>query len=272
MKLTFGFGNAKVSNAIATFSLPAGFTCPYAKECLSKASKLSGKIVDGQHCKFRCWAASQECTFPSVRKSRWNNFNLLKNQKSNIQSTADLIQRSLPYGIAMIRIHVSGDYYSESYFLSWLNVALNNPMTVFYGYTKATPLVVKYLKHIPPNFRLIASKGGTHDHLIKEYRLKYAEVVFTTEEARRKGLEIDHDDSHAFMGTQSFALLLHGQQPAGTLASQALQLLRAQGMGGYNKETKYLAPEKQVKLFVLPPMVGRRKKSKYPLTFTKKSV
>lgn len=234
-KLKFGFGNSKISRSIATFSIPAGYSCPFAKDCLSKANRLTGKIIDGKHCQFRCFAASQECTYPNVRRQRWHNFELLKDQKT-VEGMGNLIQSSLPHNIEFVRIHVSGDYFSESYFLAWLNVALNNPGMTFYGYTKALPHVVKYRKHIPSNFRLTASKGGTHDHLIKQYKLKSAEVVYSVEEAHDKGLRIDHDDGLAMYGDKSFALLLHGTQPANTKAQAAWQALMKSGVGGYNEK------------------------------------
>jgi hypothetical protein len=281
-KLFFGMGNAKLPLSVATFSIPAGFTCPFAKDCLSKANRITGKITDGKHCRYRCFAASQECVFPSLRRARWNNFNLL--QKTNrLEDTANLIQRSLPFGIGIVRMHVSGDFYSEKYFLAWLNVAHNNPMVVFYAYTKALPFWIKYKKHIPPNFRLTASTGGIHDYLIKKHKLKYADVVFSTEEARRKGLELDHDDSHAMIGKEPFALLIHGTQPVNTDASKAWRALIKQGQGGYNEKTKQARIERPVKMYVtlrqgeifLPqsvkytPKIG---KNTFPLTFTWEAV
>lgn len=232
--LKFGFGNAKISKSTATFSLPAGYSCPFAKDCLSKANRLTGKIIDGKHCQFRCFAASQECTYSNVRKQRWYNFELLK-EKKTVEGMGQLIQSSLPRNVETVRTHVSGDYFSEAYFLAWLNVALNNPGMTFYGYTKALPHVIKYRKDIPANFRLTASKGGTHDHLIKQYNLKYAEVVFSIEEAHDKGLRIDHDDGLAIYGDKPFALLIHGTQPANSKASKAWQALIKSGVGGYNE-------------------------------------
>ena len=77
-KLSFGLGNAKLSKAIATFSLPAGHSCPFADECLSKAARITGLLADGDNCRFRCFAAANECTYPSVRAARWKNLDLLK--------------------------------------------------------------------------------------------------------------------------------------------------------------------------------------------------
>lgn len=248
-KLKFGFGNSKISRAIATFSLPAGYTCPFAKECLSKANRLTGKIIDGQHCRFRCFAASQEALYPVVRKQRWHNFELLREAKT-VDGMGKLIQHSLPVNTEFVRIHVSGDYYSEAYFLAWLNVALNNKGMTFYGYTKATPHVVKYRKVIPSNFRLTSSKGGTHDYLIKRYDLKSAEVVLSVDEAEDKGLKIDHDDGLAMYSDKSFALLIHGTQPANTPAAKAWQALLKSGVGGYNEnKSRFEITKEPFKIF-----------------------
>src|SRR4029077_4450403 len=84
---------------------------------------------------FRCFAASAEAAFPSVRESRWNNFDLLKG-KSRQQMVA-LIRESLPPQAEIVRIHVSGDFFSESYFLAWCDVASIRANTKFYAYTKS---------------------------------------------------------------------------------------------------------------------------------------
>lgn len=248
-KLSFGLGNAKLSDAIATFSLPAGWTCKFADKCLSKADKDTGKLKDGPNMEFRCYAASEESIFPSVRRSRWKNFEMLKVQ-SSIEEMANLIQRSLPFGIGIVRVHPSGDFFSEQYFLAWLNVALNNPMLVVYGYTKCLSYLVKYQKDIPTNFRFTASKGGKLDHLIEKHNMRSAEVVFSTEEARRKGLPIDHDDSNAIYGNSSFLLLLHGKQAKDSEASKALIQLKQQGLGKYNESTKQLRMNKPITMYI----------------------
>ena len=231
-------GNSKLSQAIATFSLPAGWACPFAKICLSKVNRETGRLTDSKHCQFRCFSASQEGFFPSVRKSRWYNFDMLKKNKDSIELMAKDIQDSLPRGVNIVCIHISGDFYSEKYFLAWLNVALNNPMIVFYGYTKAIPFFIKYKKQIPLNFRFTASKGGVYDNLISKHHIKYAEVVFSVNEAKEKNLEIDHDDALCFEGKKSFAVLLHGSQPIGSLASKAMSALRKTGWNGYSSKKK----------------------------------
>lgn len=234
--LKFGAGNAKLSTGIATFSLPAGHSCPFAKECLSKADKLTGKIIDGKHCQFRCFAASQECAYPSVRQSRWNNFEIIRNT-SGVQRLTRLLNAAVPQTFGHVRVHVSGDFFSAKYFEAWLNVARSNPHQIFYGYTKAIPFLVDYKRFIPKNFRFTASRGGTCDALIDKHKLRSAEVVFSVNEAKQRGLEIDHDDSHAIIGEKSFALLIHGTQPAGSEASKAWEKVK-HSIGGYSRDSK----------------------------------
>jgi len=68
------------------------------------------------------------------------------------------------------------------------------------------------------------------DHLINAQSLKVAEVVFSLEEAEEKGLPIDHDESHAINNVGNFALLIHGTQPKGSKASDAMRNLKALGI------------------------------------------
>lgn len=249
-KLYFSLGNSKLSAAIATFALPAGHACPFAGECLSKSDRFTGQITDGPDCRFRCFSATNEARATSVRNARWRNWELLKKAKT-VQGMADLIQNSLPFGVQYVRIHVAGDFFSETYFKAWLNVALNNPAIIFYAYTKSLKYWVKYRQLIPSNFRLVASKGGKLDSLIERHNLPYAEVVFSTEEARRKGLEIDHDDSHAIKADKPFALLLHATQPVGTPAAEAWKVIM-RTIGGYTKKRQRgeALPAKSVKILV----------------------
>lgn len=248
--LTFGIGNAKLSKAVATFSLPAGHTCPGANECLAKTDRLTGKLTDGPNARFRCFAAMGEARATTVRVARWRNFDLLQKAKT-VQGMADLIHKSIPFGISYVRIHVSGDFFNEDYFKAWLNVAAANPKTIFYAYTKSLHFWVKHKKSLPKNFRLTASKGGKLDSLISKHRLKYAEVVFSEAEATEKGLELDHDDSHAIEGKKPFGLLLHGTQKVGTVANEAWKVLMKL-VGGYSrKHSKRSQPKKAIDIVLI---------------------
>lgn len=234
--LKFSKGNSKLGKHIYNISLPSGFTCPSALDCLSKADKVTGKITDGANTKFRCFSASQEAVYKPVREQRWFNFNLLAGK--SLDTMKELIKKSLPEKASVIRIHVGGDFFNETYFKAWMNVAKETPSVVFYAYTKSLNFWVNNLADIPSNFKLTASFGGKHDELIAKHNLKYAKVVYSVDEATQLGLDIDHDDSHAYNGDKSFALLLHGTQPPQSIASKALSALRKLGIGGYGKQKK----------------------------------
>ena len=231
--LKFGEPNAKLkkmlkklSLKLKTFTLPAGHTCMGAKECLSRADRETGKITDGPDTLFRCFAASGEARSPSLRALVWHNFDLLiaTLKKGGAQACADLIHNSLPEKFDIMRVHVGGDYFSTVYLEAWIEVAKRNPDKVFYSYSKSLPYFAEWA--LPENLVLTASRGGKFDDMIDLHGWKEALVVFSEEEAEEKGLEIDHDDTHAAFGKENFALLIHGTQPKGSAASQALSAIK----------------------------------------------
>jgi len=258
-KLKMKSGNTKLDVFTYVFDLPAGHTCPGANICKSICDKETGKISDCGETKFRCYAASLEWLNP-VRELRWHNFDLLRGQTTNkmvaiiIASMYEHIEdvecrsrkmnnfiKRFPEKVnepVRFRIHSSGDFFSQNYFNAWLEVAKLFPKIIFYAYTKSINFVVERINDIPSNFKITASMGGKFDNLIKEYNLKYSDVVFSEEEARERGLTIDHDDSLGWKYDKSFALLLHGTQPAGSLASVANQKLRKAKKNGYRMKIK----------------------------------
>ncbi len=235
--LKFSNGNAKLKG-IPTISLLSGWACPFADKCFAKVDLVTGKIIDGPNQEFRCFSATQENIFKNTRKQREHNFKLLRNLKS-AGSMAELIQASLPVKGKVVRLHVAGDFFNQNYFDSWMIVAKNNPSRIFYTYTKSLQFWVNRLGQIPDNFKLTASMGGKLDSLISEYNLKYARVVYSNEEATALGLEVDHDDKHAYEGDNSFGLLIHGTQKAGSAAGKAKQELANKGWTGYQRKGGY---------------------------------
>ena len=226
---------------IYSLDLLSGYSCPHAKQCLSKAVVQDNgkrKIRDGKHTQFRCFSASQEVQYTNVYNSRKHNFDLLRNLHHD--DMFYMIDDSLPKDAGIVRIHVAGDFFNQEYMHAWYAVALNNPRTLFYAYTKSLRYWLS-VREFPElwNFVLTASYGGTHDHLIDEFNLRSAKVVFSEAEAAELGLAIDHDDTHAAKPTlrdDSFALLLHGTQPKDSEASKALKALK--GKGSYSRNKK----------------------------------
>jgi hypothetical protein len=250
--LKFSTGNAKLANRLI-FSLPAGYSCPHAGVCKTFADRTTGAITDLPQFngtiadEFRCFAAMAE-TRPNVREARWYNWDLIReviystdsDTKKQLARLTELIEMSLALQPAkgLIRIHESGDFWTELYMHAWLNAARNHGDTTLYAYTKSLGMWYNLRKHIPKNMYFTASYGGTLDSMITQYPRtfkRYARVVYTEQEARDLGLEIDHDDSLC-LGDKPFALLVHGSQRAGSDASKALSQRKKQGdFVGYGK-------------------------------------
>jgi len=127
--LSFQKGNAKLGKLIFTFSIVSGYTCPFAKDCLAKVDRITGKLTDGPDTQFRCFSASQEALFPAVRKSRWDNFEKIVNAIKN-NTLVELILNSIPKKATIIRVHVAGDFFSQAYFNAWMEVAKRLPLVI----------------------------------------------------------------------------------------------------------------------------------------------
>tara|TARA_B110000977_G_C10804611_1_gene387747 strand:- start:44 stop:640 length:597 start_codon:yes stop_codon:yes gene_type:complete len=175
------------------WNLPSGFTCPFAMECLVKVDRHTGKF-DNKSKAYRCYSAMQE-RFPAVRNHRWANFDFLR----------DGGKPEIPKKAEAVRIHMSGDFYSQDYFDMWLDICNENPKIEFWAYTKSLKYWVKRINEIPDNLILTASKGGRNDDLIDEYNLKNVEIIKTKEEA--KGKPIDTCDDQARIPNVNFCLL-----------------------------------------------------------------
>ena len=225
---------------IYSLDLLSGYSCPFAHDCLSKAvADENGKraIKDGKHTKFRCFSASQEVQYTNVYNSRKHNFDALRGLHLN--DMIHELNQSMPDNLGICRIHVAGDFFSRDYMFAWINMAMMHSDRLFYAYTKSLSYWMKYKEYADQvdNFVLTASYGGRNDNMIEENNLRSAKVVFSEDEAYE--LEIDHDDSHAArpsLKNQDFALLLHGTQPKGTEAAEALKELK--GKGSYSRKRK----------------------------------
>lgn len=258
--LKFSVANAKIENLamvptiagylankrkVYSFDILSGHNCPYAKQCRSAVivgADGKRKVVDGPETVFRCFSASQEALYTPVYNLRKNNGDeiLALAAESHI-AAAGALWAAIPNNAGIIRIHVGGDFKTRNYFKAWLEVARQMPDRLFYAYTKSLPFWIAERETLRklPNFVLTASRGGYKDDLIKKHRLRESVVVYTEQQALDLGLEIDHDDSHAADPSrrkQSFALLIHGGQPAGSEAGKAVKALK--GIGSYGRGTK----------------------------------
>ena len=175
------------------WNLPSGFTCPFADTCLVKVDRHTGKFRNKSR-DYRCYSAMQE-RFPAVRDHRWRNFDYL---------LAGGVPE-IPAKAKAVRIHMSGDFYSQDYFDLWLDICRKNPDVEFWAYTKSLEYWVSRLDEIPSNLVLTASRGGRLDHLIDQHGLKNVEIIKQPEQA--KGRPIDTCDDQARIPNVNFCLL-----------------------------------------------------------------
>jgi hypothetical protein len=176
------------------WNLPTGTTCPFALECKVSVDRETGKfnIKRGQ---YKCYAASPK-RFPGVREHRWKNFEYVKNGGVP----------EIPKDCTAIRIHASGDFFNQSYFDMWLQLAKDNPTIEIWAYTKSIGYWVKRINDIPYNLILTASYGGSQDELIEKYNLKNVKV-YESENDVNENRPIDLKDREAIKPFINFALL-----------------------------------------------------------------
>jgi Gene product 88 len=110
-------GNGKLGQSIYHFDLPAVSTCPGRSSV----------------CQQVCYATSSRFRFPQVQERlQWCHEQ--SRRKDFSERMAKEIRRK---GILVVRIHVSGDFYSAEYAAKWLAVMRECPFAKFFFYTRS---------------------------------------------------------------------------------------------------------------------------------------
>lgn len=110
-----------------------------------------------------------------------------------------------------IRIHDSGDFYSEEYLDKWLEIVRARPNVQFYAYTKMVSLFKRRLKDIPSNFVVIFSFGGTEDKLIDVSKDRHSLVFTSLKELKSRGYaNASEQDDIALGKNPKIGLVYHG--------------------------------------------------------------
>lgn len=231
----FRAGNSKLPDSTLTFALPSGHTCPGARACLARADRHSGTLTLGPDTVFCCYEASIEKLRPSVRTSRWRNFDLIKSLSSS--EMADLLALGIAarrdFKTTHVRWFTGGDLFSLALRDAIFQVCDRTPDLIHYFYTKNLPLLIttgQELIDLPDNLRVTASWGGRFDFLLEAGVFpRTARVVNTRAEALALGLPIDTTDRYAWQSEAvHFCHLSHGWQPPGSVAREAINARRRQ--------------------------------------------
>ena len=108
-----------------------------------------------------------------------------------------------------IRVHDSGDFYSQEYLNKWRNIAKTMPHITFYAYTKSLHL---NFEGMPNNFKITQSLGGKYDNLVN-LNMPHSRI-FSSHDARINAGYIDGNvnDVPAIEGVRNIGLVYHGNK------------------------------------------------------------
>ena len=178
---------------MATFSLPAVFTCPGADACLK-----GGYCNRGRY------------TTPDKVKTYGENYT--QSLKDSFVDDVTNELRTELWDVQYVRIHPIGDFYSMDYFKKWVSIAIKNPNVGFYAYTKSVNIVKAYLadNKLPDNMTISYSYGGKFDSLIDPDN-DYITIVVDPKKPIPTGfVDCGDDDLMMVKGFKKIAIKFHG--------------------------------------------------------------
>ena len=186
-------GNRELkADGIFTWSLPA----------------LAAKLSTGKNmlvcpsagvCANLCYARSGTYNFSNVKAAHTRNLELILDNPIGWKIRLKEELKTKRYqGGKSVRIHDSGDFFSDAYFELWLDIITDNPDVFFYAYTKEVAMVKRY--ELPKNFVIIFSMGGTQDHLVDKENDRHADV-FPSLEALQEAGYTDQEESDLLAAT-----------------------------------------------------------------------
>jgi hypothetical protein len=196
-------GNAKLNKTgrVLGYGIPADYsftvdgyrmnTCPGALACRAV-----------------CYAKQGSYTWPAVRAARAHNlehFLAVGPERFAADAIADLTRYVKRYDI--VRVHDSGDFFSQDYLDAWLTIARAFPATRFYCYTKSFHLD---WSRTPSNFAVTQSQGGKFDADL-DPDFSHSRIFATHADRERAGyVDGSETDAPAIKGLVKIGLVYHG--------------------------------------------------------------
>ena len=128
-------------------------------------------------CASYCYARNGTYNFSNVKARHiWNLELILKDITVWESLMLEEVQHPKMKG-RHVRIHDSGDFFSDEYLLAWLDIAIKTPEVNFYCYTKEVSRFKRLIEpNCPKNFRYLYSLGGKEDHLVDLEKDRHADV------------------------------------------------------------------------------------------------
>lgn len=165
-------GNLKLGSNVAIWDLPSVVTCKY---------KCKG-----------CYALKAERMYKQTRIMRAFHFEIIQQALKNIKKREYLVnyinielrRHAMLYSLPVVRIHASGDMFSEDYLRFWLDIIQQNQNINFYTYTKILDdNAINYWNSMYKNFNIVRSIINGR---INFGDVEYIESIAKTLEANKK--------------------------------------------------------------------------------------
>ena len=220
----WSFGNTKLKKeGIVSFGIPAFVSADGFKTCPSAGI-----------CAEYCYARQGRYTFAQIQAPRERNLWKLRaihekvmGEESSwgwIDFMADIVMdvEQFPKRIRRVRIHDSGDFFTEQYYHAWLDIARMCAHITFYAYSKMISMINTYelkTRLALDNFHVVQSYGGKEDQLINQ-SLPHTKVFPTHDLMLASGyIDGTHSDKPAYTGCTHIGLVYHGNKKLSQLTT-----------------------------------------------------
>lgn len=197
LHLKWSTGNEKLKKLdTISFNLPAfrsadGFhVCPKAGACATL-----------------CYARQGRFMMPAVAATREFNLAVVRGNLDDFVAMASADLARIKNKI--VRVHDSGDFFSQEYMDAWFTLARLHPKKRFYAYTKSLHLD---RSRKPRNFQIIQSVGGLLDAQINT-RSSHSKIFATVKDRKLAGyVNGNVNDGPAIRGERRIGLVYHGNK------------------------------------------------------------
>lgn len=202
----FTYGNGKMlkttddHRAVIAWGIIAGEkTCPNADAC-----------------RFGCYAMAGNYLRPNVKAKLMERYELTQSGDMVRVLDAeirDVIKKKYADKDIFIRVHDTGDFYSEQYLNDWFTLARLHPDITFYCYTKMITMFKAYDSwgRVPANFKYVQSYGGKEDKYIDTTKA-HARVFENVDELTKAGYVDCSKNDLLALTTDKVGLVYHGSR------------------------------------------------------------
>jgi hypothetical protein len=188
---------------VASFTIPAGLTCPYAGACALGCYAKAGAFL---------WKAPREKHLRNLEATK--DLEFVEEMVDEVMALSRKAERKGQR--VFIRIHDAGDFYSQEYFDKWIEIASRvgerSVRVTFYAYTKSLNMV--RARFLPLNMTFVFSTGGKLDSTINTETERHTKVFSTEAELVAAGYTNASADDlvAADRNVKKVGLVFHGSR------------------------------------------------------------